>query len=306
MRNITNLESEQKIEDKSGIHTPVKFRVARELIASVKHSYQEYQKIWVGITLALFMIFFTPWRINILILGIDDVPNGTAQGRSDTMILASIPPVMPNLHMLSIPRDLYVDIPNVGMNRINTAHYFAEINKAGSGSRAAATTVARNFGVMYPLTVRVKIDGFRKVVDAMNGVDIYLPTPMSGMDAGWHHLDDGSALYFVRDRSGSDDFMRQQRQQIFIKGAALRMLNPLNWHLIPSVLVAAADAIDTNVPVFYWPRIAYSLLFSTVRGFDMQTLDRSTMVTPWTTEGGGSVLLPNWDAIDPLIRRYYR
>ena len=159
---------------------------------------------------------------------------------------------------------------------------------------------------MRPLTVRLSVIGFREIVDAMNGVDIYLPTPMSGMDAGWHHMDDGSSLYFVRDRSGSDDFMRQQRQHIFIKGVVLKMVNPLNWHLIPSVVKACFHAVDSNVPVFYYPRIAYSLLFSTVRGVDIQSLDRSTMVTPYTTEGGGAVLLPNWDAIDPLIRRYYK
>jgi LCP family protein required for cell wall assembly len=297
---------EEMNENNQTFQTLVKFRLIRELIAEGKVSYEKNKRLWIGISLALFLIFFTPWRINILILGIDDAPNGTNQGRSDTMILASIPPVFPNLHMLSIPRDLYVDIPDVGQNRINTAHYFAEIEKAGSGPRAAAKTVARNFGVMRPLTVRLSVNGFREIVDAMNGVDIYLPTPMSGMDAGWHHLDDGSALYFVRDRSGSDDFMRQQRQHIFIKGVVLRMLNPLNWHLLPSVVKACFHAVDSNVPVFYYPRIAYSLLFSTIRGVDIQSLDRATMVTPYTTEGGGSVLLPNWDAITPLIRMYYK
>jgi hypothetical protein len=38
----------------------------------------------------------------------------------------------------------------------------------------------------------------------------------------------------------------------------------------------------------------------------MQTLDRYTMTTPWVTEGGGQVLLPNWDAIDPMINRYFK
>jgi LCP family protein required for cell wall assembly len=300
------VENEQNIEKNEAGETPVKFRLIRELIAEGKASYAKNKKIWIGITLAFFLIFFTPWRINILILGIDQAPNGTAQGRTDTMILTSIPPILPNMHMLSIPRDLYVDIPDVGLQRINTAHYFAEINKAGSGPRAAAITVARNFHVMRPLTVRLSVTGFREIVDAMNGVDIYLPTPMSGMDAGWHHLDDGSALYFVRDRSGSDDFMRQQRQHIFIKGVVRWMINPLKWHLIPSVIKACFSAVDSNVPVFYYPRIVYSLLFSTIRSVDMQSLDRATMVTPYTTEGGGSVLLPNWDAINPLIRMYYK
>jgi anionic cell wall polymer biosynthesis LytR-Cps2A-Psr (LCP) family protein len=84
---------------------------------------------WLIVILAVILIFFTPWRINILLLGIDPTHNETAQGRSDTMILTSIPPVVPYLHMLSIPRDLWVDIPGHGQNRINTAHFFAELEK---------------------------------------------------------------------------------------------------------------------------------------------------------------------------------
>jgi LCP family protein required for cell wall assembly len=222
------------------------------------------------------------------------------------MILVDFPEVLPTTYMLSIPRDLYVEIPGHGTNRINTAHYFAEVEKAGTGPNAAARAVALNFKIMKPYTVRIQIQGFKNVVDAMGGVDIYLPEYMSGLGAGQHHLNSTQALRFVRDRTGSDDYYRQQRAQIFLKGAALQMLKPANWGKIPAVAKAAFGAIDTNIPWFLWPRVGFSLLSSTITGFHMQTLDRFTMTSPWTTEGGGQVLVPNWDAINPLIRRYFK
>jgi polyisoprenyl-teichoic acid--peptidoglycan teichoic acid transferase len=280
--------------------------VCKKTIKARVNGMSEKKKTWILIAIVVILVFFTPWRINILLLGIDPTEDGSALGRSDTMILTSIPPILPDVHVLSIPRDLYVDIPGHGQNRINTAHYFAELEKTGSGPTAAVKTVAEDFSVARPYFVRIKVDGFKAVVKAMGGVDINLPTDMAGLTAGIHHFNAPEALTFVRSRTGSDDFFRQQRQQMFLKAAFVKMINPLNWWRVPAVTVALVKSIDTNVPMIYLPRIAYSLLFSTVRGVDMQTFDRYTMVTPWVTEGGGQVLLPNWEGITPVIEKYFK
>jgi LCP family protein required for cell wall assembly len=261
--------------------------------------------LWAGVALAVFLLFFTPFRINFLILGIDPNDQHSAQGRSDTMILTTIPPVSPYLRMLSIPRDLWVEIPGHGQNRINTAHYFAEVAKKGSGPQAAAETVEQNFHVSVPYTLRIQVDGFIKIVDAMGGVTVDLPTAMSGYTAGVHHLDAKQALTLVRDRKGSDDFYRQMRGQIFIKGAIKQMLNPLNWWRIPGVVMAFTESITTNIPVYLWPRIGYSVLFSGAVGFDSHTLDHN-MVNGWITNEGADVLLPNWDRINPLVEKLFK
>jgi len=264
------------------------------------------QKKWIIIGLVLFLLLFTPWRINVLLLGIDPTADHSAMGRSDTMILTSIPGVVPVVHMLSIPRDLYVDIPGYGQNRINTAHYFAEIDKPGSGPKAAAQTVAQDFHVSEPYTVRIRVEGFKDVVKAMGGVDITLPTDMAGLTAGFHPLNSPAALTFVRYRTGSEDIFRQQRQQLFLKSAFVQMLKPKNWWRIPKVTYAIVKSVDSNVPFFYWPRIVFSVFCSSIGGFHMQTFDRNTMITSWVTEGGGQVLLPNWEAINPVIERYFK
>jgi polyisoprenyl-teichoic acid--peptidoglycan teichoic acid transferase len=260
---------------------------------------------WFCLAAVIVLLLFTPFRINILLLGIDPTLDGSATGRSDTMILTTIPPISPYMHMLSIPRDLWVNIPGHGQNRINTAHFFAEIAKPGSGPQAAAEAVELNFNVPVQYTVRIKVDGFKKIVNAMGGVTVDLPTDMSGYTAGKHFLNGRQALALVRDRKGSDDFYRQERGQIFLKGAMKQMINPINWWRIPKVATAIAQSITTNIPFYLWPRVGYSVLFSGITGFDTHSLDHK-MVQGWITDGGADVLLPNWELINPLVDKLFR
>jgi LCP family protein required for cell wall assembly len=256
------------------------------------------------ILLVLFL-FFTPMRTTLLVIGIDRVPEGSNAGRSDTMILATMPPFLPQMTLLSIPRDLWVSIPGVGENRINTAHYFAEISQPGSGLDAAAGVVEANFGIRVPYVMRIKFDGIINIVDAMGGITVTLDNPTALFEAGTHKLDGTQALAFVRDRSGSDDFSRQKHAQIFISSAIKTMMNPAKWLRIPAVAVAVVQALDTNIPFYAWPRLLYGLAFSALFGFDAQTLDRN-WVTPWVTDSGAQVLIPNWDLINPAIAEIFK
>jgi len=259
---------------------------------------------WWLLALLVLLLFFTPFRTTVLVLGIDRPPENTWTGRSDKMILTSLPPFLPQVAMLSIPRDLWVNVPDHGENRINTAHYFAELAEPGTGMKAADQVVETNLGVKVNYVVRIKFDGFVKVIDAMGGVDIDLPVDMAGLVAGPHHLDGTQALRFARDRAGSDDFFRQQRGQMVILAAMKGMLNPAKWGKIPAVTVAVLQSVQTNIPFWAYPRLAYAVVFSTIFGFDSHTLDRD-MVTPWTTDAGAMVLLPNWDKINPLLLQLF-
>lgn len=263
---------------------------------------------WLIILCALLIIvfFFTPFRITTLVLGIDSRPtDGPWLGRSDTMILSTIPPISPQVSILSIPRDLWLPIPNHYENRINTAHYFAELEAPGSGMQAAKEAVAANFGIKVNYAVRIKFSGFVDIVDAFGGITVNLPKDMSGLSAGPNHLDGTQALAFVRDRQAGDDFFRQQRGQLLITAAIRETLNPLKWPRIPAVLTVAAANIDTDLPIWLWPRTAFSMAFSALKGLDAQTLGRD-MIIPWVTNEGAQVLAPNWDLINPLIDEMFK
>lgn len=246
------------------------------------------------------LYFLAPLRTNILILGIDRAPNGSAMGRSDTNILVSVIPLKPTVNMLSIPRDLWVNIPGVGENRINTAHFFAEIEKPGSGPRATIETIRANFGLDVRYYVRLQFDSVEPIVDAMGGVTLELDQPTAGYPAGVHKLNGEQALAFARNRSGTDDFFRMAQGQQLIKAVIRQMINPAGWASLPAVARVVLDSVDTNLPFWLLPRLGLAVLRAGVDGIDNRTLDRE-MVTPFTTSGGANVLLPNWERINPLL-----
>lgn len=258
--------------------------------------------LWATVLFVAFLLF--PVRSNVLVLGADRAIEGTAISRSDTMILLGIQPLTGQVNMLSIPRDLWVPIPGYGENRINAAHAFGEAESPGSGPQLAVQTVATNLDVNVGYYLRVRLEGFAVVIDALGGIDITLESPTAGYPAGTHHLDGTQALAFVRNRDG-DDFFRQQHGQLFIVALVKKMLNPISWLAIPGAIWQLAQAMDTNIPVWWWPRLAVALVRAIAfDGVDAVVLPR-TAVTPWLTEGGAQVLLPNWDQILPIVRQLF-
>lgn len=256
--------------------------------------------------LALFLVYFlAPIRTNILFLGADDSPERGSAGRTDTMILATVVPLKPYIGMLSIPRDLWLHVPGVGEQRINTAYFYSEANQPGSGADAAMDTIHQNFDVPVRYYVVIHMLGLVSVMDALGGVDIQLDTSMGGMPAGRHHLNGSQALAFARDRSTSDDFGRMAGAQVLISGIAGKAFKPASWRNLPQFISALSHTVDTNIPYWQIPR----LLFALVRapffgGVKNQTITRE-MVTPFVTSGGAQVLLPNWDAIRPMLKEIF-
>jgi polyisoprenyl-teichoic acid--peptidoglycan teichoic acid transferase len=261
--------------------------------------------LFIGGALALYI--FAPSNTNILVLGLDrSIDEGGWLSRSDTIILANLHITRANVNMVSIPRDLWVNIPLYGENRINTAHYFAEVNIPGSGPQSAINTVESNFGVPVDHYVRIKLEEFPLLVDAMGGVPVTLTEPMGGLPAGTHMLNGEEALKFVRDRSGTDDFFRMRQAQFFVQMVINRMKQPVAWLRLPRIMAAAQEIVDTDIPVWTWGRYGIALLRAYPDKVNSQILTRE-MVTPYVTESGANILLPNWAAILPLMQeQFYR
>lgn len=252
------------------------------------------------LALILGAYFLLPFRTNILLLGMDYADPGLSVARTDTIILTTFQPHEPYIGMLSIPRDLWVNIPSVGENRINTAHFFAESAQPGSGPAAAEQTIEENFGVTVNYRMRIRFEGFREVIDHLGGVDIELSEPMAGYPAGVHHLTGNKALAFVRNRADSDDFFRMQHGQIMLKAIFKHMLKPQVWPRIPGAVMELWKATDSNVPVVLWPRLALALFRLGPDGVDSRIISRD-MVLPFTTNQGAMVLAPQWNLINPML-----
>jgi LCP family protein required for cell wall assembly len=252
------------------------------------------------------LIFYAlvPVKTTILFLGIDYAPHKSFVGRSDTIVLLHFNTLRPYVGIISIPRDLWVTIPGYGENRINTAHFFAESQQAGSGPFAAIQTIEANFGVKPDYYVRIRFDGVKEIVNAMGGVTIKLDKPIGGYQAGVHHLSGEKALGFTRRRQGADDFFRMEQGQILIKSILLDLLKPTKWVKIPAVLMTTTRAVETNLPLWQLPRLGILILRIGIENIDSRIIDR-TMTTPYTTDQGASVLLPQWEQIYPLIEEIF-
>ena len=158
-----------------------------------------------------------------LVLGYDKrYGSGNARGHSDTLMLIRVDPKTKVLSLLSLPRDLYVDIPGYGRSKINDAY-------ANGGAPLAIKTVSQLLGVKINYYVPVNFHLFRKTVDTFHGVYIdvdrryYHADGSSGNYAaidikpGYQKLNGLHALEYVRYRHLDSDFLRTARQQAFVR-----------------------------------------------------------------------------------------
>lgn len=177
-------------------------------------------------------------RVNILLLGRG---GGTheAPDLTDTMILVSIDPVNHTQSMLSIPRDLWVKVPNVGSMKINAAwetgefRYLGKVKPGSTDPKAiqagfdmADATVESVLGEPINYNVIVNFDAFQQAVSTVGGVTINAPTNLVDgtmahqnnnspilAKAGLNTFNGGQALNYVRSRETTSDFARAQRQR---------------------------------------------------------------------------------------------
>lgn len=251
------------------------------------------------ILITLYVYTATPERTNILLLGIDSRDN-TTLGRSDTLILLTTNHSKPYVGILSIPRDLWVEIPGYGAERINTANFFAEANNPGSGPTLAMETILLNFGINVAYYIRINMIGFLDIIDALGGIDVQLPISSSEYSEGHHHLNGEQVLAFVRDREKTDDFYRMERGQIILKAMISRMLYPTSWLKLPETIGLMTDNIETNIPVWRWPQLVFTILRVGPKNIDSRTIERD-MVDPFITDDGAHVLIPRWEEINPIL-----
>jgi LCP family protein required for cell wall assembly len=253
-------------------------------------------------------------RTNLLILGLDRRLEEGYAVRSDTIVLATVYPPDARIGLLSIPRDLYVDIPGQGTSRINTAHFWGENTAKDNGPRLAMQTVTLNFGVEVNHYVRVDFAGFRAIVDAVGGIDVDVetaivddayPTADYGtmrieIPDGPQRMDGETALRYARTRHGSSDFDRARRQQNVLVALAHRLLEPEVWPRLPAFYLAVMNNVDTNLTGKDLALMAPTLYRAGPDGIEHHVIDHG-MTQSWTTPSGGAVLLPRWEAIHPLI-----
>nr|WP_223205688.1 LCP family protein [Gordonia jinghuaiqii] len=193
---------------------------------------------------------------------------------TDTILLIRIPDDGSSATAISIPRDSYVDVPGIGMSKINAAYGTTregvraaavesgeseeQAEKEGTlaGRKALVDTVARLTGVDVDHYAEVGLLGFVLLTDAVGGIDVCLNNPVrdpySGarFRAGSQTLDGPKALSFVRQRHGlpRGDLDRITRQQAFMASLTQKILSA-NTLADPGKLSELQDAVSRSVVI---------------------------------------------------------
>ncbi len=273
----------------------------------------------------------TPERVNILFLGIDQRPGEPVACRTDTMILVSINPRDMSASVLSIPRDLWVDIYRPSLHgyekgKINTAHYWGEIEHyPGGGPALAKYTIRYNFGVPVDYYVRLNFTGFERIIDTIGGIDIDVPTTIDDprypngsygyehlhIEAGRHHFDGEMALKYARTRhgAGDGDFTRMERQQQVIMAVRDRVLSMENLpqlvRQIPSLYREMGDSLETDIPLDVMITLARWGQQIDRDKIRMERIDRRMTRDGWTPDGQ-AVLIFEREKARPIIDDLFR
>jgi LCP family protein required for cell wall assembly len=182
---------------------------------------------------------------SILLLGVDHRPGD--KGRSDSMILMTVNPTDNKTEMVSIPRDTRTTIVGKGkVDKINHAYAFG-------GVQMAVSTVENFLNIPIDYYVKVNMEGFQDIVNAVNGVEV-----MNDLDFTWDgnhfkkgklHLNGKEALSFTRMREldPRGDFGREMRQRQVIEAVLKRGASVSTLSTYTDVLKAIQNNIETNL-----------------------------------------------------------
>jgi LCP family protein required for cell wall assembly len=212
--------------------------------------------------------------------------HATPGQRSDTVMVLHIGSGTPTL--VSLPRDLYVDIPGYGMNKLNAAFSYG-------GPKLLAKTVQNYTGLRIDHYMGIGFGGLVNVVDSVGGVNICVKQTLNDTASGLHlkpgcqTLNGGQALSYVRDRHSfaQSDLQRVQDQRAFLKALLQKTTSPAVF-LNPFTAIPAATSsagaliVDQGTHLYQLLRVAFAL-----RGTQTTTVPLAGS----ETTGAGDVLL---------------
>lgn len=269
-----------------------------------------------------------PWsgldRVNILLLGIDLRCEEEGPTHTDSMMVVTIDPVGLSAAALSLPRDLWIEIPGFGMDRINQAHFKGQIyDYPGGGPGLAMETVEATLGIPVAYYVSVNFKGFVEFIDLIGGITLDVPERIDdpnypdncyGYDpffisAGEHELDGETALKYARTRASlGGDVDRAGRQQQVLLAARDKLLRlnmaPRLLARAPELWQSFQDNVETNMSLdeaIQLARLAQDIPRESIK---LAVLDYDYVYNE-TTPDGQQVLVPNRESMRGLRDKFF-
>jgi LCP family protein required for cell wall assembly len=240
---------------------------------------------------------------NLLVVGLDNVEGSH---RTDTILVVHISPKDKKVNVVSIPRDTIMEVPGIGLTKVN--HAFAY-----GGIYLTRRTLEDFLGIKIPFSVAINIDGLAKVIDTLGGLTINVEKRMYYVDyagglfvdlyPGLQHLNGRQALGYVRFRHDpTGDMGRILRQQKFMQALARKIITKKDVLSAPKVIMSLLSNINTNMSV----RQILGLSLAMRQSFDIGNIEMTSIP-------GDSIMIdkvyymkPDLAEVERITRMYLR
>lgn len=260
-----------------------------------------------------------PWvdnqPVTVLVMGLQ-IGGASTNPLTDSLMVVSYDPPSGSLSMLSIPRDLWVEIPGHGQGRINEAF-------EDGGATLAMLTVQQSLGIPVNYYALVSYTAFRKLIDDVGGVTVNVPQDLDDptfpaddeihfaplhLKAGVQHMDGRTALRFARERHADPlgDIGRAQNQQQLLLALKDQLLKPVNVLKAGLILRDVRALIRTSFPLDQAAGLGLQAIRASKGNLkkDVLRYDNKT-VQGITTASGADVLVLNQQASKPVIESLF-
>lgn len=274
-------------------------------------------------------------RVNILLLG-NGGDGHEAPDLTDTLMVASIDPVNKKVSLVSVPRDLWINLPGHGTMKLNAAYetgkydYLGRIDSSNANTKAveagfatADQAIEQVLGISIHYNLLVNFISFRQAVNTVGGVTVNVPEtlydPTMAWENNWNsvlakkgiqHFTGHQALVYVRSRETSSDFARAERQRMVLMALKDKVTslgtvsNPLK---ISKLMNTFGNNVKTDLSIGDAARV-----YDLTKGINDKTIkslglgDKNTLVTTGRADGQ-SIVLPtaglfHYDQIQTYIR----
>jgi LCP family protein required for cell wall assembly len=211
-----------------------------------------------------------PALMTVLALGVDTRADNYLYGLADVIRIVRVDFVTPEVTVLSLPRDLYVEIPgiedhyDITHGKLNQSYFYGTegmgyYDGPGGPPGLMARTLAHNFDLYVDHYGSVNMITFVRMVDAVGGIEIYLPTDVDGrpvdedtadmgyFHAGEQHFTGDEALRFSRIRKIDSDFARMDRQTMVLCALREKILSPSVLPKLPKLLASFRGSVITDL-----------------------------------------------------------
>ena len=236
---------------------------------------------------------------NVLVLGADERPESEEEGsRTDTIMLVRVDPKTGDIRLLSVPRDLLVEVAPGEENRINAAYNFGGIDQTVAAFEEYSGVDVDHYAV-------VDFEGFRDVINAMGGVEVDVADevpPKYGIEDGLQTLNGQQALFYARYRgTAAGDLDRIKRQQQLVAALRSQAFSLSTVEQLPTLLRVANRNVQTDLDLGQGVTLARVLV---KRGPNSQMTAQQLQGDPETLENGDQVLIPDAGANNEILDEF--